>query len=138
MKHGYMILSVILLISAIFGFFFIHSGDTMGHEGCLAAQLQGTQCPGEAADSVRFSLFHLRAFEIISTAVVKSIYAASFLVIIAFLLAGLASLYELFLFVRMKTRMRAYITVCTQQCGKRFGYWISLHEHSPSFAMAAM
>lgn len=138
MKYRYIILSVILLIGAMFGFFFMHSGNAMGHEGCLAAGMQGVECPGEAAGSVKFSLFHLRAFEIISTAVVKSLYAASFLVIIAFLLARLALLYELFIFARVKTCMRAYLMVCTQQCGKHFGYWISLHEHSPAFVMAAM
>ena len=142
-KGIHFFLSLLLIWAAVFGLFMINHESGAMHTKCFAAQMQGVTCPGDKGNPVTFSLFHLKAFKIISTATFKPFYAVNFFAVMIFALIGFAIFfasvfYELGVCANMRARKKIYLASFGGQYVKQFVYWFSLHENSPALVMAAV
>lgn len=122
---------------AVFGVFamdFAMDGGEHGHDGCIAATLQGGDCPGWQS-GLSLLIFHLDAFRGFSTAVFSDYFANAFV-----LLFGLMPIAVFGFFAGMRRAPSELATNCRRmspaelslfQTRQKFMYWLALHENSP-------
>lgn len=132
-------LTLLLIIgfagTAIFGVFAMNHGAAHGHEGCIAAAAQGTDCPREE-NAFSFLNFHSAAFQSFSTAIFGESIASA---LISFAVLALAA--ALGVFAKVSTEMPAFaahsyraqfLESCSLSFQQKFVHWLALHENSPS------
>ncbi|MBI2514836.1 hypothetical protein HYV91_01440 [Candidatus Wolfebacteria bacterium] len=81
-----LIIALIFILLAVFGFSAMSHSEEHGHIGCLAATASNADCPAKS-DAFDFFSFHLGALKFFSTAVFsKNLIAAFFLIFAAAIL----------------------------------------------------
>ena len=130
-------IAILLLIGfvglAVFGVFGTHTG-VQGHDGgCIAATVQGTDCP-KLNSLLEYLAFHLDAYKSFSLATLgESAMSVLLLVFASLLFTGLAFFYpHLFnppqpVFFRYRFRY-SFLSPQRQQLTR----WLALHENSPA------
>ncbi len=132
------ILSLLLVASfasiAVFGVFGMNAGMYNHDGGCIAATVQGADCPTQS-DSFEYLTFHLDAFREFSTATFGENILASLLALALLVVgAGLA----LFLGNRASPQLDFAYSLYRQRensdspSEQQLLRWLALHENSPS------
>ena len=134
MKALFIILLVISFISiAIFGVFSMHPEMQSHNDNCVAATVQGTDCPKQN-NLFDFVFFHFNAFKNFLTAI-SSNSVFSLLIFYSFIiLIGIKAFLRnseplRFNFARNELKR---LEVFNPPSRHKFFYWLSLHENSPS------
>ena len=134
MKALFMILLVISFISiAIFGVFSMHPEMQSHNDNCVAATVQGTDCPKQN-NLFDFVFFHFNAFKNFLTAI-SSNSVFSLLIFYSFIiLIGIKAFLrnsELLRFNFARNELKR-LEVFNPPSRHKFFYWLLLHENSPS------
>ena len=124
-----------LLGIAVFGVFAMNHGSGYGHNGCIAATLQGADCP-KGENALSFLTFHLGAFQSFSTAIFGQTILSLFLLVASLLLLARIVLSTLYITPEpsdLHSRFRHFLELPASSFQKRIIRWLALHENSPAF-----
>ena len=133
----FLLLTVFGGVSSV-GFLNLNHGSLMVHGDCFASAVARTTCPDEA-NTLAFLNFHANAIKDFSSVLLGVSITSLFLLVLAlaykfFLLVlrslGYCSLHQLISYVRC----RNFLKHCKAQFLYALFYWLSLHEHSPTFS----
>ena len=124
-----------LLGIAVFGVFAMNHGSGYGHNGCIAATLQGVDCP-KGENTLSFLTFHLGVFQSFSTAVFGQTILSFLLLGVPLLLLARIVISTLYIAPGSPgphSRLRYFLRLSPSSFQKRILRWLALHENSPAF-----
>lgn len=131
--------AIILIISfasvAVFGFWLMTHDQMMGHGSCVANTVQGSMCA--QVSPFAFAGFHISAFNSFISVIMQNL--ATFALIIIALIAMIAMAFLGIMGAPPSAkpyRLPNYGNKPEFIHKIRFATWYSLHENSPSFALA--
>lgn len=134
MKELFIILLIMSFISiAVFGVFSMHSEMQNHNDNCIAAAVQGIDCPKQN-NIFDFLFFHFSAFKnlliVISgnSVFLLSIFYSFIIWIAMRVLFGNSGL-PIFSFTRYKLKQFKLFSLLFRY---KFFYWLALHENSPT------
>lgn len=115
---------------------FVMKDNGHDHDGCIAATVQGRNCPGWQ-NTLSVLIFHLDAFRGFSTAVFSNYFVNALLWLFGLMslavfgfLAGMLPMAPEFAAHYCRMRVAGSSVVQAQSW---FAHWLALHENSPSF-----
>ncbi|OGY60967.1 MAG: hypothetical protein A3I33_00190 [Candidatus Colwellbacteria bacterium RIFCSPLOWO2_02_FULL_45_11] len=117
---------------AVFGTFGVHTGMQNHESGCIAAAIQGTDCPKET-NLFEYVTFHLGTYKDFSLATIDNNVVSSLLLTLIYLLfAGLAlsQIYSL-----KSPQLVSYNRLTNSLYNpqeQRLAHWLALHKNSPT------
>lgn len=134
MKELFIILLTMSFISiAVFGVFSMHSEMQNHSDNCVAAAVQGIDCPKQN-NILDFLFFHFGAFKNLLTAIsgnpvfLLSIFYSFIIWIAIWVLFGNLG-QPIFSFTRYKLKQLKPFSLLFRY---KFFYWLALHENSPN------
>lgn len=120
---------------AVFGVFAMNHGSGHSHNGCIAATVQGTDCPKEE-NSLSFLNFHLDAFRSFSTATFGEYLASALLLLIALVLTVAVGIIGIIHsappVLATNYRRRQFLESHSFPFQRELTHWLALHENSPA------
>lgn len=135
------ILAIFLILGfigiAVFGVFamdFVMDGGEHGHDGCIAATVQGGNCPGWQ-NGIALLIFHLDAFRGFSTAVFSDYFTSAYVSLFVWLSIAVfgffATARQMAPELTTNCRRISPAELSSFQTRQKFMYWLALHENSP-------
>ncbi|OHB22846.1 MAG: hypothetical protein A2939_03500 [Parcubacteria group bacterium RIFCSPLOWO2_01_FULL_48_18] len=123
------------LAVTIFGVFAMNHGSGHSHNGCIAAIVQGVDCPKE--DNALSSIaFHINAFRGFSTATFNDNLASALLLFIALALTivigVIASVHPAQPICAANCHRGRFLKLYSFPLQQELVHWLTLHENSPS------
>lgn len=123
------------LIVAIFGTLVMGHSSDHSHGGCLAATVQGTDCPKEE-NSFAFLNFHLDAFRSFSTVIFSEKFVSAFVLLVALVLTAVLGVISTIGFTQsvliMNYWRRQFLEAHSLPFQRELIHWLALHENSPA------
>jgi len=136
MKVAFTILLIMGFLGiAVFGVFAMNHGAEHGHNGCIAATAQGTDCP-KGENTLSFLSFHLDAFRSFSTAIFGENLANTLILLIALVLAVafgvVASINLAPSTLAINYYRRQFLESYSSPFRRKLTRWLAFHENSPA------
>lgn len=132
MKSVFTILLIFSFLGiAVFGVFAMSHGAGYGHNGCIAATVNGQPCP-EDNNPLQFLAFHLDAFRSFATATFGDHFASALFLLIALVLTVAVGIIGVIHPAPPTSatnyRCRQFLESYSFPFQREFTHWLTLHE----------